>query len=171
MPNSHENSLEYLFLQYHRELLAFTGQRFGSETAEDLVQETYLRFLQHTTQETINNPRAYLYKMAANLGADRFRYDQVRSRHAANEDIDFDQVAQPSPGPDADTDAQQQLQRCLTALASLPDIYRHVFLLHRIDGMTHKEIGSALGLPRRTVERYCAKALAHCFEQLGSYHD
>jgi RNA polymerase sigma factor (sigma-70 family) len=49
------------------------------------------------------------------------------------------------------------------ALDSLPEIYRHVFLLHRFDGMTYKEIGEALQLPARTVERYAVKALTHCF--------
>jgi len=160
------NNLEFLFRQHHRELLTFAGQRFGPESAEDLVQETYLRFLQHATPETINNPRAYLYKMAANLGADHFRHEQVRTRHAAIENINTNAYALLSPGLDAEIDAQQQLQHCLSALEGLPEIYRHVFLLHRVDGMTHKEIGTALGLPHRTVERYCAKALAHCFAQL-----
>jgi len=165
------NDLEFLFRLHHRELLAFAGQRFGSETAEDLVQETYLRLLQRADLDTINNPRAYLYKVTANLGADRSRYEQIRTRHAADDEFEPEKAVQPSPGPDAEASAQQQLQRCLSALETLPEIYRHVFLLHRIDGMTHKEIGSALGLPHRTVERYCAKALAHCFEQLGLDRD
>ncbi|MGR9088205.1 MAG: sigma-70 region 4 domain-containing protein [Gammaproteobacteria bacterium] len=39
--------------------------------------------------------------------------------------------------------------------------------MHRFDGLTYAEIGQALGLPTRTVERYAAKALAHCFAQSG----
>jgi DNA-directed RNA polymerase specialized sigma24 family protein len=42
-----------------------------------------------------------------------------------------------------------------------------VFLLNRIDGLTHLEIADALQLPQRTVERYCAKALAHVLRNRG----
>jgi RNA polymerase sigma-70 factor (ECF subfamily) len=51
----------------------------------------------------------------------------------------------------------------VAALETLPEVYSHVFILHRIDGLSHKEIAEAMQLPRRTVEHYCAKALAHCF--------
>lgn len=43
-----------------------------------------------------------------------------------------------------------------------------VFLLERLDGLTYAEIGKSLQIPARTVERYAAKALAHCFAKAGS---
>ena len=36
----------------------------------------------------------------------------------------------------------------------------------RADGMAQREAATALGIPKRTVERYIAKALAHCLERV-----
>ena len=155
--------LDTLFRRHSMELLAFANQRGGELESEDLVQEAYLRLLQHPDFESINNPRAYLYKMTANLGSDHHRWKSVRARHTETEEVEPDSLISPLPGPEASMDGELLLRKCLAALATLPDVYRHVFLLHRIDGLSHKEIVEAIQLPRRTVERYCAKALAHCF--------
>jgi RNA polymerase sigma factor (sigma-70 family) len=166
MPFSKRHFFDFLFRQHRQELLAFAGRHSNHEAAEDLVQEAYLRFIQHAEIGHIDNPRAYLYRITHNLSADFHRHGQVRARHAGDEE-EIDSVADSQPGPEAAVDAQLRLKRCLNALYALPEVYRHVFLLHRFDGLTYAEIGQALGLPTRTVERYAAKALAHCFAEAG----
>lgn len=156
-------SYELLFRRYQRELLIFAGQCSNEEVAEDLVQEAYMRLIRQAQTEKIDNPRAYLYKITRNLGTDYLRKGQFHSRHHSDGEIELEQIATQQPEVDSEVDGQQRLQRCLDALQSLPDVYRHVFLLHRLDGMTYAEIGKALQIPTRTVERYAAKALAHCF--------
>ena len=152
-----------LFRRHSMELVAFANQRGGELESEDLVQEAYIRLLQHPDLDSINNPRAYLYKVTANLGSDHHRWKTVRGKHTETEAVELDSLISPLPGPEALTDGELLLRKCLAALETLPEVYRHVFLLHRIDGLSHKEIAEAIQLPRRTVERYCAKALAHCF--------
>jgi RNA polymerase sigma factor (sigma-70 family) len=156
-------SFELLFRHHQQELLRFAGQYSNDEVAEDLVQEAYLRLIRQAQTEKIDNPRAYLYKITRNLSADYLRQGQIRSRYHEDSEFELEQVADPQPELDAEVEAQAKLQRCLDALDSLPEVYRHVFLLHRIDGMTYAEIGKALQIPARTVERYAAKALAYCF--------
>jgi RNA polymerase sigma-70 factor (ECF subfamily) len=163
MPKSKHDLLNNLFHRHSKELLAFAGWRIGESEAEDLVQDAYLRLLQHPEPETIGNPRAYLYKVTANLGFDHHRKENVRSKYIETDDLDPDDLLSSLPGPDALMEGELLMRNCLTALKTLPDIYSHVFFLNRIDGLTHTEIADALELPRRTVERYCAKALAHCF--------
>ena len=155
--------LDNLFRRHSMELVAFANQRGCDLESEDLVQEAYLRLLQHPNLESINNPRAYLYKITANLGSDHHRRKTILGRHIETAEVEPDSVTSPLPGPEALTEGELLLRKCLAALETLPEVYRHVFLLHRIDGLSHKEIAEALQLPRRTVERYCAKALAHCF--------
>jgi len=164
MPKSRHDLLNSLFRHHSKELLTFAGWRVGDFAAEDLVQETYLRLLQHPEPSSIINPRAYLYKVAANLGFDYHRKDSVRSKHSETDEVEADELISPLPGPEALMEGELLLRNCLAALKTLPEVYRHVFLLNRIDGLTHAEIADALQLPRRTVERYCAKALAHCFD-------
>ena len=168
MTFSKRNYFDLLFRRHRQELLAFAGQHSGNDVAEDLVQEAYLRFMQQTeTAGNIENPRAYLYRITHNLAFDYCRYGKIREAHAADAD-ELEAAADPHPGPEAATDAQQRWQQCLSALDGLPKVYRHILLLHRFDGLTYAEIGKGLGMPTRTVERYAAKALARCLEQDGN---
>ena len=121
------------------------------------MQEAYLRVMRQGQPEKIDNPRDYLYKITRNLSTDYLRQGQIRSRHHDDSKVELDQLTNQQPEVDAEIEAQQRLQCCLNALESLPVVYRHVFLLHRIDGMTYAEIGKALQIPARTVERYAAK--------------
>ena len=155
--------LDKLFRRHSVELVTFANSRVGQLEAEDIVQEAYLRLLQHPDCATIHNPRAYLYKIIANLGFDYHRHEAARSQIIVTEEIESDRIVSPLPTLEALADGQILLRKCLLALENLPEVYRHVFLLHRIDGLSHKEIANALSIPQRTVERYCAKALAHCF--------
>ncbi len=159
-------SFDLLFQRHQQELLKFAGQHSNDEVAEDLVQEAYIRLMRQAQAEKIDNPRAYLFKVTHNLSIDYLRQGQVRSRYLECNDIDLEHIADSRPEPEADIESQLMLQQCLDALDSLPEVYRHVFLLHRIDGMTYNEIGEALKIPARTIERYAVKALAHCFAKL-----
>lgn len=161
--------LDKLFRRHSMELITFANSRVGHTEAEDVVQEAYLRLLQHPDCATIHNPRAYLYKIIANLGFDYHRSVSLHKQSIEAEEIDPDSIISPLPNLEALADGQILLKKCLFALEALPEVYRHVFLLNRIDGLSHKEIAHALSLPQRTVERYCAKALAHCF--MGTFHD
>jgi RNA polymerase sigma-70 factor (ECF subfamily) len=158
--------LELLFQRHQKELLKFAGQHSNDEIAEDLVQEAYLRLMRQAQAGTIDNPRAYLYKITRNLSADYLRQGQIRSRYHDDSGIELELVADPQPTPDNEFESQEKLQRCLDALNALPEIQRHIVLLHRIDGMSYAEIAKALQIPARTVERYAAKALAHCFAKV-----
>ena len=40
--------------------------------------------------------------------------------------------------------------------------------LFKLDGLSHKEIGARLGVSHRTVERYIADAIAHCYDALSA---
>ncbi|MCX7068016.1 MAG: RNA polymerase sigma factor [Methylococcales bacterium] len=161
--------LDKLFRRHSMELVAFANSHIAHSEAEDLVQEAYLRLLQHPDCAAIYNPRAYLYKIIANLGFDYHHRASVHHQYLEPNDIEPDSLISPLPSLETLMDGQLLLNKCLLALETLPDVYRHVFLLNRVDGLSHKEIAEALAVPQRTVERYCAKALAHCFT--ATFHD
>lgn len=165
MSNHNNRLLDFLFIRHREELVAFAEQKTNPQHAEDLVQETFLRLLQHADIKGIDNHRAYLYKVTANLSVDQFR--RMPPVDCLDESgIEFDTLVCPLPQPDTVAESREKYRFCMQALGTLPDMVRTVFLLHRVDGMPQAEISKAFNLPLRTVERYCAKALAHCCQAL-----
>jgi RNA polymerase sigma factor (sigma-70 family) len=161
MPDCAVHKIHSLYETHARELEAFARQRVGCDDARDVVHDAYLRVLNYADDATIENPRAYLYRVTTNVANDHGARARLRTEWIEPE-ADPDDLHSPLPDPESATISRHALQRCLAALEELPDVYRHVFLLHRVDGVGQGEIAAALGIPKRTVERYIAKALVHC---------
>jgi RNA polymerase sigma factor (sigma-70 family) len=47
------------------------------------------------------------------------------------------------------------------ALKQLPERTRRVYLLHRLENVSHAEVATRLGLSTRTVERDVVEAITH----------
>lgn len=165
MPTSRTRNLHILYESHVAELDAFARRRVGEDDSRDVVHDAYLRLMNYGDHAAIENPRAYLYRVTANVANDHGARTKARAE-CTEPDIEPDALHSMAPGPEATAVARNRLQLCLNALAELPEIYRHVFLLHRVDGMPQGDVASALGIPKRTVERYIAKALAHCLERV-----
>src|ERR1700730_15554026 len=60
-------ALADLYQGHATELNGFARRRVGRQEAEDVVQDTYLHLLQRGTAATLEPPRAYLFRIAANL--------------------------------------------------------------------------------------------------------
>lgn len=148
------------------ELVAFARQRVGADVSRDVVHDGFVRLMTYGDAAVLNNPRAYLYRVTANAANDCNAQGRTQGE-LCEPGLEPDAHPSQAPGPEKVFGARDELQRCLVALGELPEIYRHVFLLHRLDGLTQAEVASALGMPKRTVERYIAKTLAHCIERLG----
>lgn len=160
-----KNALQVLYERHADELDAFARQRVGHDEARDVVHDAYLRLVAYADPDTLDNPRAYLYRVTGNVANDHGAKSLRRSEWT-EPDADPDMAECPNPGPERQAEIRDTLNRCLAALDELPEICRHVFLLHRVDGMAQGDVAVALGIPRRTVERYIAKALAHCLKRL-----
>ncbi len=84
--------LERLFHRHSYELKAFAGQRYGQESADDVVQEAYLRLLQHPDPTSIDNARAFLYQTVTNLSVDLHRRRTIRNRFLVNDQDTVDDI-------------------------------------------------------------------------------
>lgn len=158
-------NLHVLYETHARELETFARQRVGRDEARDVVHDAYLRLVAYADPTTLDNPRAYLYRVIGNVANDHVA-KVLRQGEWTEPDADPDLSECPRPGPERRAELRDTLNRCLAALDELPENYRHVFLLHRVDGMPQGEVAAALDIPKRTVERYIAKALAHCLKRL-----
>ena len=165
MATNKPSFLDTLFRRHARELRRFAHRRVGVQAAQDLVQEAFVRLAERSPGQSIDKPRAYLYRTVANLAANHLARENVRVRYAAPT-LEFDALHTTDPDPESCADAKWRFEDFLSVLEDLPELHRHVFLLHKLDGLTYTEIATRIGISRITTQRYVLKALSHCAERM-----
>ncbi|HTV33278.1 MAG TPA: sigma-70 family RNA polymerase sigma factor [Methylocella sp.] len=150
-------ALAGLYLAHAGELHGFARRRVGRQDAEDVVQDAYLHLLQRGGAATLEQPRAYLFRIAANLAVDFARKAKTRLRYAAD-GLDPGVEGLEMANPEAAAVASLELARLSVLFSKLPPQCREAFLLNRIEGLTHAEIAERLGVSVRTIDRFMVKA-------------
>jgi RNA polymerase sigma-70 factor (ECF subfamily) len=119
-------------LEIFRYALRLTGRRAD---ADDVFQETFLAAFRAWPPPRRGNERAWLYRIATNK-----TIDQVRRRrpHTPLEDMKDLRLAAP------DRDGVTMLDLA-AAIRELPAGQRAAFVLHRVEGLPHREVAAALG--------------------------
>jgi RNA polymerase sigma-70 factor (ECF subfamily) len=80
------------------------------------------------------------------------------------------ELAHAEPVATTERPADPELQRKLkAAIDALPEGYRTVFLMHDVEGFTHEEIGTALGIQDGTSKAQLSRARAKLRRQLAAY--
>ena len=164
-------------------LVRFLGDR---ESAEDVVQETYVALWQRAHQF---NPRAgsllgWLLGIARHKAIDRFRAASRRPRivapwtdRAETTERVPNVVARGIGTAPTDDDPEVAASRAWTrsvvrtALSTMPDLERQVLQLAYDRGLTQSEIAARLGWPLGTVKTRTRRALANLREALDDVPD
>ncbi len=129
----------------------------ATEDAYDLVSEAFIRFIQTVCRDP-RAPRAFLYRIAANLRIDSLRRERARPAGLLPDDLADD------PGA---TEGGEEAAYLRELLARLPEREQNLLLLRYWIGLNHRELAQALDLPEGTVRRQCAEAIARLREHWG----
>lgn len=148
----------------YRPLLRFLHRKvWDEERARDLAQEAFARAL-GTNPE---NPRAWVFQVAANLARDEARLVVRRKRHLALLRVEAEVSGSASEESPADVlerrEAEERLRRTLDGLSERD---RDVLLLWDA-GLGYDEIASETGLSRGAV----GTTLARAKKRLVDAHD
>lgn len=163
---SGERRLEVIEDQGAR-VLRYLRSRLANEAdAQDLAQEAYFRLLRVRDPKLIQDPVAYLFRIARNLIHEL--YTSLPPESESLDDADF-----PDSGMtiEAMADSRQQLDRLEAVLEHLPPKCRAAIVMHRRDGMTYDEIAEALGVSPTMVKKYLSQGLARCRARLRRFHE
>ena len=124
------------------------------ELSEDIVQESYAVLWEKLQEGThVLNRKSYLYMMVRNRCLDHLRKKGIPTESLKPYD---------TYGIIDDDDAQERAQteaRMWTAIDSLPEKCREVFILSKRDGLKYEEIAEELNLSVNTVMNQISKAL------------
>ena len=149
--------LSEIYNENYRPLVRFLYRRTGDQArAEDLAQEAFVKAIEHRPEQ----PRAWLFQVAANLARDDHRRRAVRRRHLAlvgNQRGEVTGVGQAPP--DLALERKEQTERVRAALDELAPNDRDGLLM-REEGLSYDEIAEALGMSKGSVGTTLSRARA-----------
>ena len=126
------------------------------ETAEDIVQEAFLRaFGKRKEYRAIANFSTWLFTIAGNLAKSELRRRKRWRLFSLHRDEESDtgmELPDESMRPDHMAETSLFNVEIQNAIASLPDNYRQVILLRDVEGMSYYEISEIVKCPVGTVK-------------------
>lgn len=141
-------------------LLRLLGVAIGDR--EDLAQEVFIRVFRHLTGYRPGSPFAgWLYRIAVNVAHDHRRRMERRSRDEVGWSPAADQSRDQGPGPGETVEREANRRRLESALDSLSERERAVFVLREVEELDTLEVAKTLGITTITVRRHLGRARAH----------
>ncbi|GAA0532738.1 RNA polymerase sigma-70 factor (ECF subfamily) [Rhizomicrobium palustre] len=139
---------------------------------DDIVQEAYAKLLSLENVADVRDPKAYIFQVAHSILVDHIRRSRVVPIRVAG-DIDLLEVESPGASPERQLADRDELRELSSAIASMPNKVRLVFVLRRVHGLDHREIARRLGISKKTVEKRMSAGIRHLtnfFTQGGVGH-
>ncbi|MDP2696731.1 RNA polymerase sigma factor [Thalassospira sp.] len=156
------------FQDNYAQLVRFLTRKMGGDgdCASDIAQDTYVR-LATSSQNTgdIDNPRAYVYRVAGNIAIDWMRREGRISGPLTGYAPD-ENICDPKPSPETLALDREQIALLDQALNQLPENARRALLMFRVEGLSYAVIAARLGVSESMVAKYMSRALRHCRDEL-----
>lgn len=155
------SGLQASVLKHWKELFRFlTARRAARDEAEDILQDLFVKV---RTMESgpVAEPRAYLYKMAANLLFDRRRSAARRSTREmlwTEAHLGLEKEIDERPTADQSMAAREELAIVADAIGSLPERTADILRRYRIDGEAQRQIADDLDISLSAVEKHLQRA-------------
>ena len=152
-------SLLHVFEEHRRDIVAFMSARLGCPvTAQDLAQELFLRLFNRENGSEVTNPRAYVFRIAANLVTDHQRRTQ-RQRALLVEAKSYLTGETDNLSPERHVMAAEEMRALIAIVDRMNPRTRYIFKRNRFDGKPQRAIAEELGISQTAVEKHVRKAL------------
>lgn len=151
----HERAFEALVQRYRRQLLGYCRRLLLSdERAEDALQQALLQaWVALRNGAEVRDARAWLYRIVHNAAVNALRVS----------DYDYCKLSESLSGADApqeDLDRRIAVREALAGLATLPEMQREALLRTAVEGRSHQQVASDLGLSEPAVRGLVYRARA-----------
>ena len=155
------HTVDGLFRAHNAWLTGWLRRRLGCpHSAADLAQDTFIKVLGARDTQQIVEPRAFLTTIARRVLCNHYRrQDLERAYYQALSELP-ESVA---PSEEERAIILETLVELDQLLDGLPGPVKSAFLMSQVDGQSHGEIASALGISIATVKRHLNKAALRCY--------
>ncbi|MFY1665716.1 sigma-70 family RNA polymerase sigma factor [Pseudomonas sp. Pseu.R1] len=155
-------TLRTLYSDHHGWLNGWLRSKLGNAAdAADLAQDTFVRLINRSERLELKAPRAFLRTVARGLVIDHWRREELERAY-------LEALAQlpehETPSPESRELVFELLESIAKMLDGLKPKVRRAFLLAQCEGIPYKQIAEQMSISVRSVERYVADALYHCYQ-------
>lgn len=127
----------------------------NSEEAYEVVQDVFLNVWNKRDRLSFDDGlKAYLYRAVRNHSINRLKKFKPDTT-----DIDERVMGLPAEGDSDASEKESRLNSIFRQVDQLPEQCREIFLMSRMEGLSHKEIAEILELSPKTVENQVGIAL------------
>ncbi|MGE8177843.1 RNA polymerase sigma factor [Pseudomonas fluorescens] len=160
-----QSRFNHVFLAQRVSLLRTLERMVNNHsTAEDLLQETYLRVARALSERAIDHLEPFVFQTARNLALDHLRARRIQSRTML-EDVPLNvvqSIAAPLSSAEDAAHAEQLLERLNISLSQLTPRQQQIFILSRLHGHSYLEIAEQLSVSLSTVQKDLKLIMAIC---------
>ena len=137
----------------------------SEEITQDLCSETFLRGWEaFKRNQKIENPQAFLYRIARNLVTDYYR-EKGRTQVVSTE---YTPIIDPNPGLEEKVAFNSDLEQIKGALVNLKDDYRNVIIWRYLDDLPMPEVAKLMEKSEQTTRVTLHRALKALKNELKS---
>lgn len=149
------NLVNDLYSRYWGELCLYINKTFGAgpPEPEDVVQSAFAKFSTLETPQDIENPRAFLYRMAYNIAIDQRRGSERHERLLRLAPSFLDEEITDDRSPERVLLGNEELRVLEDVIMTLSERDRTFFLLNRLEGVSFAEIARRTNMSASNVRR------------------
>jgi RNA polymerase sigma-70 factor (ECF subfamily) len=157
------NSSLAVYLAHRDELLNYAHSLLRDRaSAEDLVQEAWLRFSSRVVDPgDLAQPARYLFAIVRNLALDWLRRRSLQPPQPITAET-VEVIPSDAPSADRVLYYRDRLRVIEQILSGLPERTQAAFVMYRVERRTLQEIATHLGVSVPRVHKMIKDALLHC---------
>jgi RNA polymerase sigma-70 factor (ECF subfamily) len=169
---------DFLIQKYRKPIIHFMYRMVRNQAiAEELAQEVFLRvYRSRETYRAEARFSTWLYRIATNLGVNYAR-DNRHERMASTVYLDetdsetrtTPDVADSTPGAEADMLQRERLNAIRQHVMELPERQRVAVLMHKYEGLDYRQIGDVLKLSESATKSLLFRAYQTLREKLKPF--
>jgi RNA polymerase sigma factor (sigma-70 family) len=150
--DGHEAAFAAIVDRYRTPLLRYCAGIVGASRAEDAVQQVLINAHDAFTRTNdVRHLRSWLYRIAHNTSLNVLR--------AVRDDVPLDaRQAAVAAGPADAYERSERLRATLVAVRDLPERQRAALVLRELEGRSHEEIATALGVTTGSARQHLMRA-------------
>ena len=156
-----------LYATHWADLCRYIGTRFGAPPEpEDIAQTAFIKFSEYHDKNPVDNPKAFLFRIASNLVTDYHR--SPKNVLATEEETEAFKAKEKSDvwSPEPVLMGRQEAQIVEKVIMSLSERDRAFLLMNRLENMTYTEIAKQANMSRSGVQKIIMQALEKCSKAL-----